>query len=73
MGGGLEGRIKHLRTLSKVGFEQSKPTEDISDQLQPDLSISLNQSSLSLTTWYYHLVLEGHQEQWQPVLFSNNP
>jgi hypothetical protein len=24
-GGGLEGRLKHLRTLIKVGFEKSKP------------------------------------------------
>jgi hypothetical protein len=26
VGGGLEGRLKHLRTLTKVGFENSKPT-----------------------------------------------
>jgi hypothetical protein len=24
--GGLEGRLQHLRTLIKVGFEKSKPT-----------------------------------------------
>jgi hypothetical protein len=27
VGGGLEGRLKHLRTLIKVGFEKSKPTK----------------------------------------------
>jgi hypothetical protein len=27
MGGGLEGKLKSLRTLIKVGFEKSKPTE----------------------------------------------
>ena len=26
LGGGLEGRLKHLRTLIKVGLEKSKPT-----------------------------------------------
>jgi hypothetical protein len=26
VGGGLEGRLKHLSTLIKVGFETSKPT-----------------------------------------------
>ena len=28
---GLEGRLKHVRTLNKVGFEKSKPTDDGDD------------------------------------------
>jgi hypothetical protein len=26
VGGGLEGRLKHLRTVIEVGFEKFKPT-----------------------------------------------
>ena len=29
--GGLEGRLKCLRTLNRVGFEKSKPTDRVTD------------------------------------------
>jgi hypothetical protein len=34
VGGGLEGRLKHLKTLIKVGFEKSKPTNFSQQEMQ---------------------------------------
>jgi len=31
--GGLEGRLRHLRTVIKVGFEKYKPTQNITIKL----------------------------------------
>ena len=36
LGDGLEGRLKHLRTLIKVGFEKSKPEKLIFSPVPQD-------------------------------------